>query len=226
MSGGHDRAVWDLARAWTRVETCPEEEQELWLRLWREAHLECEKLGVPLEVKIAAEECLRLRDKILAGDGGAVLDAIAHCAANDLVIPDWLADEFVRRHGNVGRGQAKDWNDERAFGRAYPKGTNMAGIRARAEDAPAAYQIAVELLAADPAQPIDNGFYEAVGTRIGVGKTRAQELVVMALQDEPAARYPLAAVRAKLAGGLTLDAAVRSLRDEWYERTFGAGTGK
>lgn len=215
-------AVWNRAQA--RAALADGKDR---LSLFRALDAECDAQGLTDDAKLAAEECLRLRTKIEAGDGGAVLDAIGHCAEHRLVIPEWLADEYLRRHGAVGRGRAKDWNDEQAFGRAYPKGTNIAGVRARVEDAPAAYIVAAKLLAADPARAFDPGFYEDVGGRVGVGKTRAQELLTMAMNDERYAWPTLAQLRAKLATGLDLTASFRELSDERTRAWLDSGaTGK
>jgi hypothetical protein len=186
----------------------------MWQRIFRAADAECDAQGVTHPARAAAEQCVQMRARIEAGDGGAVLDAIAVCAAHELPLPHWLADEFLRRYSNVARGQARDWNDDRAFGLAYPRGTNIAGVRARVEDAPAAYGVAVQLLEADPARPIDAGFYEAVGDRVGVGKTRAYELLKMH------EGYPLTDVRAKLSAGLSLRQAFRELADERFRREY------
>jgi hypothetical protein len=202
-------AVWNRAQAWVALGAGEDR-----LQLFRCFDAECDALGLTRDARDAAVECLRLRTKIEGGDGGAVLDAIGHCAEHQLVIPEWLADEYLRRHGAVGRGWAKDWNDERAFGRAYPKGTNIAGIRAKVEAAPAAYVFAAGLLAADPSRPFDEGFYEEVGKHIGVGKTRAQELLSMALKDARHSWPPLADLRTKLVAGLTKDEAFRELSNE------------
>lgn len=205
-------AVWNRAQAWAAILNLEHPEPlELRQRRFRAFDAECDAQGLTDIARKAAEECLRLRPLIVAGDGGAVLDAIGHCAEHRLVIPDWLADEYLQRHGAVGRGWAKDWNDDRAFGRAYPKGTNMAGVRAKVELAPAAYAFAVGLLVDDPKRPFDAGFYEEVGKHVGVGKTRAQELLSGLL---PAAAHSLADVRKKLAAGLTRDEAIRALSNE------------
>jgi hypothetical protein len=204
-----DFDAWALAEAWHATKAAPNDEPAR--KAWAALYAEAKAVQAPREQLDAAEECVRLRSQIEAGDGGAVLDAIGHCAEHRLVIPEWLADEYLRRHGNVGRGQARDWNDERAFGRAYPKGTNIAGIRAKVEDAPAAYVFAVGLLAADPTRPFDAGFYEEIGAHIGVGKTRAQELLAMALKDDRFSWPPLADLRKKLAAGLTRDEALREV---------------
>jgi hypothetical protein len=183
---------------------------------YRGLRAQCEAAGFTEAALGAALTVERLRPRIEGGEGGAVLDAIGHCAEHHLVMPAWLADEFLRRHGAVGLGFARDWNDARAFGNAYPKGTNIAGIRARVNDAPAAYRMAAELLAADPARPIDVGLYEAIGERIGVKRTRAAELLAQAIADGGDTLPPLTELRARLAAGLDVAGAVRDWQNEQF----------
>lgn len=204
-------AVWNRAEAWVALERGVDGA----LPRFQRFHAECEAAGLSEAAMQAAVECRRLRERIEAGDGGAVLDAIGHCAEQGLAPPQWLADEYLRRHGAVGRGDARDWNDARAFGQAYPKGTNVAGVRARVIDAPAAYGFAMRLLAADPARAFDAGFYEAIGAHIGVGKTRASELIEMAIADD---WPPLQWLRARLAEGRDIAAAL----DQWRAERFDA----
>lgn len=206
-------AVWNRAEAWVAMERGVDDA----LHRFRRFHAECEAAGLSADAMDAAVECRRLRTKVDAGDGGAVLDAVAYCAAHDLVMPEWLAEAFLSRHRAVGEGWARDWNDERAFGRAYPKGTNIAGIRAKVNDAPAAYHIAAELLAADPSRPFDHGFYEAIGARVGVGKTRAAELIQWFIGDNGSP--PLEWLRSRLeTNGRDIDAAL----DQWRAERFDA----
>lgn len=60
------------------------------------------------------------RAAILSGTGRDVLDAVAECARCGLVMPPWLASEFLRRHGAVTSYQAATWDDPGAFGLAHP----------------------------------------------------------------------------------------------------------
>lgn len=173
----------------------------------------CEAAGFDSAALSAADDVRAMLPAIRAGDGGKVLDAIALCMFHRLGVPLWLEDEYLRRYGAVTSGFARDWNDPRAFGPAYPKGTNRAGIRAKVNDAPAAYRIACELLGADPQLPIDRALYEAIGERVGVGKTQAEKLVKMYLAEDGDYEPPLRWLRDRLAAGQALEAARREWRD-------------
>lgn len=134
-------------------------------------------LSRPLLQLSAARRCLLLRPAIESGDGGAVVEALAICAAHALTAPGWLAGAFVSRYERVALGEANSWDDNSVFGAAVPRGTNVAGVRARKQLAPKAYKQALRLLAAEPSRPIDKGFYEAVGATVNLGATQAERLV-------------------------------------------------
>ena len=116
---------------------------------------------------MAASHCLAVKRDIEANDGGAVLEAVAQCAAHGLVMPAWLAMAYVARYQRVVTGQCRDWTDEAAFGHALPLGSNVAGVKARVTDGPWGYEVATELLSQNPQRPIDRGLYEEVGEVIG-----------------------------------------------------------
>lgn len=168
----------------------------------------------PLFQAMAAKRVNGLRASVEAGDGGAVLEAVSVCLSHGLVTPGWLASAFVLRVERVTVGDAKDWGDGLAFGRAVPQGTNQAGIRARMQAAPAAWEAALDLLTADPSRPLDKGFYEAVGARIGYGATEAERLVRRHVGEHPGIWPALSALKPLLASGCDLAEALCSLRDE------------
>lgn len=205
---------WACAHAWADLTADPKNAPKH--TRWQSLNAQCEAAGISSAAMDAAREVVGMQAAIEAGDGGAVLDAISICAENWLILPSWLRDEYLRRYGAVARGFARDWNDPRAFGAAYPKGTNIATVRARATDAPAAYRVARELMAADPQRPIDAGLYEAIGQRVGVGKTRAQELVALYLAEHGDYVPPLRWLRDRLAAGQELEAACRAWSNERF----------
>ncbi len=150
-----------------------------------------------------AEKCLRLRPEIddPKSDGSAVLEAISTCAAHGLVIPPWLAVDFVRRYERAIYGECKGWSDPKAFGAATPKQWNLAGVRARLQDAPWAYEVAVKMLMDKPKAPIDRAFYEAVGKQIGKGHAQTQTLVKDHLRRADDFEAPLVHIRGRLLNG-------------------------
>ena len=169
----------------------------------------------------AAEACLALRTAIEEGNGGKVLDAVAFCAEAGLVLPHWLAAQFLQRYDAVNQGETRDWSDKKAFGKAYKKGTNIAGVRAFHRHASNAYFAAVELLGADLEQAVDVSLYEAVGKRLEIGQTRAYELIEQFLQLTGDTFPPIAEMRAKLKAGKSIEGAIADWRREKSEAKFG-----
>lgn len=162
---------------------------------------------------LAARRCLQLRPLIEAGDGAAVMEAVAFCAARGLMVPGWLAAAFVVRNEAVSLGLARSWDDPLAFGPALPKGTNVAGIQAEKVLAPKAYEAATRQLAADPSAGLDKGFYEQLGASIGFGATRAEQLVRMHVSASDGSCPPLAKLKAFLRSGLSLSEALHRWTD-------------
>lgn len=134
-------------------------------------------MASPLFQSMAASGVNALRSAVEEGDGGTVLEAVAKCLAHGLVAPGWLAAAFVVRYQRAAVGDAKSWADAEVFGPAVPDGLNVSGVRARQQLGPLAYSTALELLAEDPSRPIDKGFFEVVGDKIGRGATAAESLV-------------------------------------------------
>ncbi|RZS47496.1 hypothetical protein [Sphaerotilus mobilis] len=71
-------------------------------------------------------EALRLRCEG-AADGLAVMQGVKLCLLHRVAPPDWLAQEFVRRHHLVADAHVASWDD--AFGRPWPKRTRLASVR-------------------------------------------------------------------------------------------------
>lgn len=149
----------------------------------------------------AAVKILQFKREIDAGDGAAILEAIAQCVAHGLIAPPWLAYSYVERFERVICGECREWSDPLAFGSVRQAGENIAGIRAMRVHAPAAYRAALNLLIARPARPIDVGFFEEVGQVVGLSASRVQE-VLKKFQKSADCHYPpLALVRKGLRAG-------------------------
>ena len=171
----------------------------------------------PSEQRLGARRCVKLRHEIEAGDGGAILDAVSVCAAHGLVIPGWIAFAFVERHQRVVTGECRSWSDAQAFGDALPKGGNVAGLYARVQTAPWAYEVATRLLSENPNRPIDRALFEDVGTEIGAGQTKVQALIADYLDRGDGPQAPLTYVRTGLQSGLDLSAVHAKWQDDQFE---------
>lgn len=221
--------VWPYANAWHRVslihvETSTEKLRDQWppeLTRLVEHHIEAKAryrgplLRDPDRQQLAAETCLKLKEEIDAGDGGAVLEAIAKCAAHGLVIPSWLAVAFVSRYNAVASGDARSWNDDNAFGPALEKGANARGVKAMMQMAPWAYEVAKRLLAEKPTRPIDAGFYAIVAKEIGSSQTNVQTWI-RKIAGSNGVRVPLKYFKERLLAGRNNEEAER----DWDDKRF------
>lgn len=131
----------------------------------------------------AASFCLSVKNVIEAGDGVAVMEAIAQCAAHGLVLPNWLSAAFIERYQRVMSGECKGWGEVEAFGAIVPKGKNLAGVVAVSRFSPWAYEVAVELLSKNANRPIDVSLYEEIGLTIGRSATQVQSLIKQYLKE-------------------------------------------
>jgi hypothetical protein len=171
----------------------------------------------PLLQRQAAQRCIDLKHSIEDGDGFAVVEAVAACAAHGLVIPAWLASAFVLRYQRVATGECRSWGDEQAFGSALEKGANVAGLKAKMQTAPWAYEVATRLLGERPSRPIDRALFEDVGAEIGAGQTKVQALIVEYLKRSDGLHPPLVYVRDSLNSGLALSSVHAKWEDEQFE---------
>ncbi len=160
---------WEVDPNWTGEEAIAEEMR------WLDAGKPDGRIRGPLEAWESLNNVQRCQERYLTGDKGAVLDAIAACALDDLVLPDWLARAFLTAYRKVAHYQSKDWNG--VFGPAHKKGTNLNAKQKRRELAPALLNRAIELVKRDPSTAIDNDFYEQLGKEFNIGKSLAQEYI-------------------------------------------------
>lgn len=154
-----------------------------WTATFEEAFAEMDKWRAsgadtcrsPIRQISVAHKVLFLKQAIDGGDGFAVLVAISHCVTSGLVAPEWLADAFNRRYASVVGFGVGSWDDPPAFGRPYPKGTNLASLRKAAKGSRAVWQAINEELVRFPETPIDKGLFEKIGKPLGFGATLTEE---------------------------------------------------
>lgn len=130
----------------------------------------------PLAQWDAARRVTNCRLAVECGDGFAVLEGVAACVAHGLVVPDWLASAFLSRYRAVQQLRADSWDAEIAFGKPYPKGTQLARLRVRRTARLQVAKLVQEFVAKNPDLPVDVARWEEVGRAANVGKTLAQEL--------------------------------------------------
>lgn len=132
--------------------------------------------GGPLFQQVAAQTVLAMRERITAGDGGAVLAAVAQCALDDLVMPDWLAREYLRRWRLVTQAHVPSWDD--AFGAPWPKGikrSHLARARQRYLARVIVFNAVTQFVQMHPDAPLDPE-WDRIAREARVSRTLAQEL--------------------------------------------------
>lgn len=134
------------------------------------------------------DAALRLADlaRRAAGlSGFDVLAAVRVCAARGLVLPDWLAREFILRYDAVLNARAGSWDDPAAFGRPYKKGAQLAAIRKRRLLRWAVHDEVTRIRSMEPDTPTDEALFERVGAKFHVAKTLCAELYYSAERQLP-----------------------------------------
>lgn len=135
----------------------------------------------PLMQFITARGISKARPSIegkIGGDVGlAIMCCIATCARRGLVIPAWLSDEFCKRVDVVSMGRQVSWDDSSVLGKPYKKGTHKDAEWNRADRSMQAWLIAKQIKDAEPATPVDAGFFERIGEAMNpkFRKTEAEE---------------------------------------------------
>lgn len=129
----------------------------------------------------AAQTLLRTRDSIVSGSGFDVLEAVASCAGVGLAMPGWLARVFLAKYRAVQRLQVASWDSPEAFGRPYPKNTNVAALRRRRDSRGRIGLLVTQFVQTNPNAPLDP-HWEEWGREIGEGRTNTQKLYAQALK--------------------------------------------
>jgi len=185
-------------------------------KLFERDHASAPWMASPGQQLLAAARCLALRAAVDAGEGWAVVEAMAVCASHALPAPGWLASQFVSRFQRVAIGDAKSWDDSEVFGSPVPMGTNIAGVRALQQTAPMAHRVALRLLADQPSRPIDKWFYETVGEAIGVGATQAEKLIGQYVEGGQGTWVSPSALKPYLLAGKSLSEALCCWGDDQF----------
>ena len=119
------------------------------------------------------------------GDGFEVLACINRCVTHGLIAPEWLAYAYNRRFYEVLGCRVGSWDDAKAFGLPYPKGTHLAALRKARLNRVAVALAVREVLSREPDTAIDGELFRAVGKPLGLGKSLAAKLYYEALKFEP-----------------------------------------
>ncbi len=127
----------------------------------------------PIQRWAAAQELRQLHAQLLLGNKAAVVEGLYLCTFNDLPIPRWCAMGYLAAFRKVVHYRAKSWDD--VFGRPHKKGVQLEAKQRRREKAPAVYNMIRNIRKENPGTAIDSGLFEAVGKKLGLCKTLAEE---------------------------------------------------
>ncbi|WP_347275778.1 hypothetical protein [Candidatus Kuenenia sp.] len=102
-----------------------------------------------------------------------LMQAIGVCAAHHLPLPLWAAKAYIEGYNKIADAKSKSWDE--VFGRPYPKGTHLATLRKEKMFKRAVYNEISRIKKSQPDIAIDDGLFEKVGKKFGIGKTTASE---------------------------------------------------
>jgi len=121
-----------------------------------------QSLPVPqLIARGAMEDC---GERFAAGDRMALMQAIWWAARHKMPMPDWAAKAYMPAFESVKNACVGSWDD--AFGRPYPKGTQIAVERKRKLLRFWVFNIAFDIIHNNPETPIDERLWEKVAQRL------------------------------------------------------------
>ena len=106
------------------------------------------------------------------GSGLDVLHAISVCAMNDVVIPEWLAIEFMARYRAVTHFRIASWDE--AFGRPIRKGAHLSALRKARTKGPAVWLAVNELRR--HGKGISKVLFAEVAKQLGLNTTLTETL--------------------------------------------------
>lgn len=114
-------------------------------------------------LRAATARSLSARRAEIVADGLAVLDAVATCARQGLVIPEWLETAYRERLRRVTTREVATLDE--AFGRPVPKGGHLARLRKERRWGPIVYEHVRRAIAEGRAT--DEALFELVAERLG-----------------------------------------------------------
>lgn len=100
------------------------------------------------------------------------------CCSHDILPPVWVVEAFTVGVEKVWEGEAGSWDE--AFGRPYGKGVRTSRIGRVRRERGEVYRAVSEARQRKPDRPLDDGLFEEVGAKFGMGKTRARKLYYQA----------------------------------------------
>lgn len=100
-----------------------------------------------------------------------VMEALAICVELGLPPPSWTRKPYLEAYGNIIEARSKSWDE--VLDSPYPKGTHLNALRKKIMLAPLVISEISSIKKSDPDRAIDDGLFEEVGAKFGIGKTLA-----------------------------------------------------
>lgn len=131
----------------------------------------------------SANQINEWKPAVVDGDGYAVMTCISLCVTHGLIAPEWLAKSFNQKYYAVAACRAESWDDQKSFGRPFPKGKHLSRMRQDKIGRIQTWNAVAETIKRDPDRAIDRGLFEEVGRSLGFGATRAERLYYEAVNN-------------------------------------------
>jgi len=129
----------------------------------------------PIAAQWFAASAIKERRADIEASGPELMRAVAIVARHGLVMPAWMAECYLARFAKIEKLEVASFDE--AFGPLpYKPGARFEQFKKRRREIPLLSRELVSAIKADPTRPIDNALFEEVGSKLGMGKTRAQEL--------------------------------------------------
>lgn len=122
----------------------------------------------------AVRRCLELRSLVEAGSGFDILACVRSCGTHGLVMPLWLVHAFNRCFDAVLNGRAINWDDPKAFGAPYKKGTRQHVIQRDRLNRLKVYQLIK--VAVDAGRGVEHDLFEEISSALGSNATDVKRL--------------------------------------------------
>lgn len=144
---------------------------------------EWEAVGTPAYAQWrAAQAILQLRDLVEKDrDGIAVLTAISFAVRHGLVVPDWLANAYLKRFIRFERCEVASLDE--AFDHMPTTERVRAAQEKRAKLMPQISELLVEAITMNPARAVDNELFDEIAEKLGIGQGPCRDLYAEGVRE-------------------------------------------
>ncbi|TCV85869.1 hypothetical protein [Sulfurirhabdus autotrophica] len=114
-----------------------------------------------------------LKQRFESGEEWAIMQVIHTCASKGWALPDWAALAYISAFEKIQKSDEKSWDD--VFGKRHKKGTNLNATNKKKRIMWPLFGHVQHIIEHSPETPIDNEFFEQVGSKFAIGKTLASK---------------------------------------------------